>query len=81
MNCIRCGNDTAKRMTEAPDGSHAWEIWQCSHCNFAWRTSEEPETIDPALRDPYFQLDEEALRAMTPFIPVPPMRATEQQEK
>jgi hypothetical protein len=74
MKCVRCGRGAVRRVAEAPDGSKAWEILQCSDCNFAWRTGEEPETIDPALRDPYFQIGDDVLRAMTTPVPVPPAR-------
>lgn len=70
MLCPRCISDTASKIASAPDGSGAWEFYYCSKCNFGWRSTEEPEVIDPNLRDPWFQLDDEALAKIPVFIPV-----------
>ena len=52
MKCVRCLTDNASKVAEAPDGSKAWEVYVCSRCNFVWRSTEEPEVIDPEKRDP-----------------------------
>ena len=47
MKCVRCLTDNAAKVAEAPDGSKAWEVYTCNRCNFVWRSTEEPEVIDP----------------------------------
>ena len=74
MKCVRCLEDTALKVAVAPDGSMAWEIYYCSYCNFSWRSTEEPEVIDPEKRDPWFKLDKKAIENMEEFNPIPPLR-------
>lgn len=74
MKCVRCNHDAAECAAQAPDGSAAWKIYVCHFCNFSWRDTEEPETIDPRRRDPYFQLDDAALETMSSPIPLPSLR-------
>jgi vanillate/4-hydroxybenzoate decarboxylase subunit D len=57
MKCVRCLADTATQVAKAPDGSNAWVVFYCERCNFSWRNTEEPEVIDPAKREAFFQLD------------------------
>ncbi|GAB6173755.1 non-oxidative hydroxyarylic acid decarboxylases subunit D [Paradesulfitobacterium aromaticivorans] len=74
MKCVRCLHDTANKLTVAPDGSGAWEIFGCSRCFFTWRTTEEEEVINPDKRDPYFQLDGVEIDDLMVLVPVPPLR-------
>ncbi|MEN6603835.1 MAG: non-oxidative hydroxyarylic acid decarboxylases subunit D [Bryobacteraceae bacterium] len=74
MMCVRCYEDTANQVAEAPDGSHAWAVYYCARCNFSWRNTEEPEVIDPAKRDPYFQLKGVDLTNLMHPCPIPPLK-------
>lgn len=74
MKCVRCLTDNAAKIAEAPDGSKAWEVYFCNRCDFVWRSSEEPEVIDPEKRDPWFQLAGVEVKDIPVFSPVPPLR-------
>jgi len=74
MKCVRCLTDNASKIAEAPDGSKAWEVYFCNRCDFVWRSSEEPEVIDPAKRDPWFQLAGVKVEDIPVFSPVPPLK-------
>ncbi len=74
MKCVRCLTDNASKIAEAPDGSKAWEVYFCNRCDFVWRSSEEPEVIDPDKRDPWFQLADVEVEDIPVFSPVPPLR-------
>ena len=76
MLCIRCEHDTASQVAEAPDGSNAWVVYYCKRCNFSWRNTEEPTTIDPAKRDPYFQLRSVDLETLMVPVPIPPLKSS-----
>jgi late competence protein required for DNA uptake (superfamily II DNA/RNA helicase) len=75
MICVRCSNESANVVAQAPDGSGAWEIIYCSKCNFSWRTSEEDQSIVPAKRDKMFQLEGSALDHLQVLVPIPPLRS------
>lgn len=74
MKCVRCSEDTARKLVEAPDGSKSWEVYHCSTCNFVWRSSESPRVIDPAKRPPVFQYTKEELEILPTTIPITPHR-------
>jgi len=74
MKCVRCLNDTARKIAEAPDGSGAWEVYGCSRCNFTWRSTEEEDVINPEKRDPYFQLAGVDIEELMVPVSVPPLR-------
>jgi len=57
MQCLRCLDDTARKVADAPDGSGAWEIFYCEKCNYSWRNIEEECVTVIEKRDPRFQLD------------------------
>jgi vanillate/4-hydroxybenzoate decarboxylase subunit D len=73
MRCVRCLADTAAVVAHAPDGSGAWEIYSCSRCNYAWRSSEPESITDPEKRDPFFQLDGVDLDELGSPLPIPPL--------
>lgn len=74
MKCVRCLEETASRVAAAPDGSGAWEVYYCQRCNFCWRSSEEPEVIDPLRRNPLFQLDKVNIEEIEPILAIPPLK-------
>ena len=74
MKCVRCLKDAAFKVAEAPDKSKAWEVYCCSGCNFSWRSSEEPEVIDPDKRDPWFQFEGVDVDNLMAFSPIPPLK-------
>lgn len=72
MKCVRCLQESASKVASAPDGSGAWEVYCCDRCNFSWRSTEEPHVINPELRDPWFQLEEDPDDLPSPLI-IPPL--------
>lgn len=68
MQCLRCGNDAAEKVADAPDGSKAWEVYACSVCHYNWRTSEPDNILVPELRDPRFQLTNEEIANLGRFV-------------
>lgn len=68
MKCLRCGNDTAKKVAEAPDGSNVWEVYACDKCHYSWRSNEPDNIVDPTKRDPRFQLTNEDLEHIGRFV-------------
>ena len=57
MQCVRCLQDTASKIADAPDGSGAWELYFCETCHYSWRNSEPDYITDIDKRDPWAQLD------------------------
>ena len=74
MTCLRCLRDAAKKVADAPDGSGAWEVYYCTECGYSWRTSEGEEVLNPALRDPHFQLDKIDLSDLVIYCKIPPLK-------
>ena len=64
MKCVRCLSDDVYKAAVAPDGSGAWEIYCCRHCNYGWRTTEGEEITVIEKRDPKFQLTQEKMDAV-----------------
>lgn len=74
MQCVRCLEDKARVVATAPNGSGAWEMYKCDHCNYAWRNI-EPENITIAeKRDPRFQLVGVDLGKLLSPCPIPPLK-------
>ncbi len=73
MKCVRCLENTASKVAEAPDGSKAWEVYYCTRWNFSWRSTEEPEVIDQEKRDPWFQLSGVNVDSLPVLAPIPPL--------
>ena len=74
MICVRCLNSTASKVAEAPDGSRAWEIYYCGHCNYSWRSSEESCVVNIDERDPRFQLNDVDLDNLFVHNTIPPLK-------
>lgn len=74
MKCIRCLKGEASVVAKAPDGSGAWEIYKCDRCNYGWRSSEPARMLDPATRDPFFQMENVDLDKLLTPCPIPPLR-------
>ena len=73
MKCVRCLEDSVKVVAKAPDGSGAWEIYKCDHCNYGWRST-EPETVTVVeKRDPRFQMVGVDMTTLLNPCPVPPL--------
>jgi late competence protein required for DNA uptake (superfamily II DNA/RNA helicase) len=64
MKCVRCLNDTASKVADAPDGSGAWEVYYCTRCDYSWRNTEEDYVIDIEKRNQRFQVTPEDLARM-----------------
>lgn len=71
MKCVRCIEGDVEVVARAPDGSGAWEIYRCTRCNYGWRSSEPENITDPAMRDPFFQLDKTDLSTLLSPLPLP----------
>jgi|WetSurMetagenome_2_1015567.scaffolds.fasta_scaffold112767_2 vanillate/4-hydroxybenzoate decarboxylase subunit D len=74
MICVRCLQDSAGKIADAPDGSGEWEVYYCERCNYGWRSSEEDEITAPEKRDPIFQLDKVDLNSLQILNPIPPLK-------
>ncbi|PID81555.1 vanillic acid non-oxidative decarboxylation protein [bacterium DOLZORAL124_64_63] len=73
MQCVRCLKEGVSVVAKAPDGSGAWEIYKCDHCNYGWRST-EPETITVIeKRDPRFQMDGVDVETLLNPCPIPPL--------
>lgn len=72
MICPRCDHDKAYRFFTAED--NAWELLRCPRCDFVWRSTEEPQVIDPSLYDRRFKLNDQIIAEMKEKPPVPPLR-------
>jgi hypothetical protein len=70
MKCVRCIEGDASVVAKAPDGSGAWEIYRCTCCNYGWRSTEPENIIDPAKRDPFFQLDKAEISDLPSPLPL-----------
>lgn len=68
MKCLRCGNDTAKKVADAPDGSGSWEVYACDKCHYSWRTTEPDYILNPEKRDPRFQLTNDQIEHLGRFV-------------
>jgi late competence protein required for DNA uptake (superfamily II DNA/RNA helicase) len=64
MKCVRCLNDTASKVADAPDGSGAWEVYYCTTCDYSWRNTEEDYVTDIEKRNPRFQVTPADLERM-----------------
>lgn len=74
MKCVRCLKDEVRVVAKAPDGSNAWEIYKCEHCNYGWRNI-EPENITVVeKRDPRFQMVGQDLTKLLSPCAIPPLR-------
>ena len=73
LKCVRCLEGDVDVVAVAPDGSGAWESYHCRLCNYGWRSTEPPSVTDPALRDPFFQLDPAEIPGLMSPLPVPPL--------
>jgi hypothetical protein len=75
MICVRCIEDTARKVAEAPDGSKVWEVYYCENCNYSWRSTEEAEITCLEKRDPRFQLEHLDTNKMRVTSPIPPLKS------
>jgi hypothetical protein len=74
MKCVRCLEDKVRVVAKAPDGSGAWEIYKCDHCNYGWRNTEPEEVTVVEKRDPRFQMDGLDLNKLLSPCAIPPLR-------
>lgn len=74
MKCLRCLHNSAYKVADAPDGSRTWEVYACKLCCYSWRSSEEPEIINPDRRDPYFQLEDVDVEDLAITVPIPDLK-------
>jgi len=68
--CPRCDSATTELQFESPVKG-AWELYRCTTCLFAWRTTEPESMTDPKLFDPKFKIKPEDLKNV-PVMPAIP---------
>lgn len=68
MKCVRCENDEAYKVADAPDGSGAWEIYACPVCHYNWRSSEPDYITEIPKRDPRWQLSNDDIAKLGRFV-------------
>lgn len=68
MKCVRCLNDEAYKVADAPDGSGAWEVYACPVCHYNWRSTEPDYITDIEKRDPRFQLTNDQIAKLGRFV-------------
>ena len=59
-HCPRCCSDLShcrKELEGMESGQLVWIIWHCMRCSFTWRNTEPPQSIDPAVREPFSSVD------------------------
>jgi vanillate/4-hydroxybenzoate decarboxylase subunit D len=74
MKCVRCLTGEASVVAKAPDGSNAWEIYKCDHCNYGWRSSEPEKILNPEKRDKRFQMQGVDLDKLICPCPIPALK-------
>lgn len=74
MKCVRCLENAARVVAKAPDGSGAWEIYKCDHCNYGWRSTEQENITVVEKRDPRFQMDGEDLTLLINPCAIPKLK-------
>jgi hypothetical protein len=74
IQCVRCLEFKARVVATAPDGSGAWEIYKCDHCNYGWRSTEPDNITDVVKRDPRFQMDGQNLSQLLSPCAIPPLK-------
>lgn len=72
--CPRCGSGTVTRHASSP-APGVWEVFGCTTCLYAWRTTEPAENTDPAKYPDDFRLDPATIPALAVQPPVPPLVA------
>jgi transposase-like protein len=56
--CPRCCKEQNRIEYQGrEDGKVVWTVYRCNACNFTWRDTEPPSTIDYDKRDPFFRVD------------------------
>ena len=66
MKCVRCLHDTADVIAKAPDGSGAWVVYLCKHCNYSWCNNEVESITNIEKRDPWAQMDKVDISKIKP---------------
>ncbi len=74
MKCVRCLEDKVRVVAVAPDGSGAWEIYKCDHCNYGWRSTEQETVTVVSKRDQRFQMVGENLDDLLSPCEIPPLK-------
>ncbi|MBF6567288.1 MAG: hypothetical protein IVW54_00260 [Candidatus Binataceae bacterium] len=71
-SCPRCRGERTETQYQGKEaGQVIWSVLHCQQCSFSWRDSEPPESISPAKRDPFFNVNPEEVKRYP--IVLPPM--------
>jgi len=72
VKCPRCSSGEQHLRVEhegREDGRIVWTVYYCRRCAFTWRDTEPGESIDPAQRDAWFQVDPDSPEKYSHNIP------------
>ncbi len=73
MKCPRCDSETVELMATSPVGK-VWEVYQCTTCQYSWRSTETPDKTDPAQYNKKFKLNAATIDKMLVIPPIPPLK-------
>jgi hypothetical protein len=77
INCPRCGAAEPHCRIQhegIEDDRTVWRVYGCAKCAFNWRDNEPATTINPTLRDAFFQMDPSRPDDYPHNIPPPKVR-------
>lgn len=70
--CPRCESTTTEMQFKSPMEG-AWELYRCTTCLFAWRSTEPASITDPKLYDPKFKFKSEDIPGFPTMPSIPPL--------
>ena len=70
--CPRCDSETTELQFKSPVEG-VWELYRCTTCLFAWRSTEPEHMTDPKLYDPTFKVKPEELGDYPVMPAIPPL--------
>ena len=71
--CPRCDSKTTEVQFRSPVEG-VWELYRCTTCLFAWRSTEPEQITDPELFDPTFKVDPADLDSFPVMPAIPPLK-------
>lgn len=72
MICPRCGHAAVQVLASSPVPG-VWDVVQCTHCLYTWRTTEPARRTTPADYPEAFRLTQEDIDAAHELPAVPPL--------
>ena len=71
--CPRCDSKTTELQFKSPVEG-VWELYRCTTCLFAWRSTEPKQMTDPELFDPTFKVNPADLGSCPVMPAIPPLK-------